>query len=948
MTSLLLTALIVLGAPPAADSAPYPDDSYSRPQVDRWSSFETLTGVQPPGNPVQRMADYELNELRAVTRDGKPWARWRFICRPNKGAVLCFSTAFRHLPSTVTVRCFNGGTKPATFAMSTPEVPWSPDASHPYFNWSVMGDAPVPPGEERVVRFDLTRLGADKAVPGQKPVPPISVNLHSAGPEAGVEYRLDLREWTVLYPDAPGVKVSSLTAPKRLAPGSDATFSIEATGVSPEAAVDLEVRDDPHVLWRIRLDADQRRALAETGRCQLHAKTPWYLPGSKLTVGLVVDGYRAAGVEPTMIVADSAQPGFAVAQRRDYHGRPTAFVNGKPFTWSGYSSYDYSPGNVNDFGSAGADLFVVPVAAGRHVHQVSAPTWVAPDRYDFSEVDERVCMSLQANPDAFLILRASLALPMFWMQEHPDAIAKVRTPQGDVAWEETGTLAASIASDDWRKQQAVCLRALIDHCAHQPWASRVIGFMPTAEVTEEWFAWGCNDGFYADYSPANEAGFARWCEARGYPWRKIPDPEVQQRPGSDYYPVDDAGKRSAAYAQYSSDLSADTIDYFGKVVKDATGGRSLVGVFYAYLIQLAGEPRQHTSGQFGLRRVLDSPNVDFLAGVPLFYSRDLTNGGDILGATTQSIARAGKLYVNEDDLFSWLHNSLWHTLYDPADPRGADISMHRRCLAEDMVYGVNAHWFSLFSSWHHDAALMEELGRQMKLQSSAPTFDRTPTEETAFVVDDTSFAWFPPETKHPNATNIRLLLALGRTGAPVGIWYLRDLDKLPDRIKLVVIAEATAAAPDDLAKLRSLLAKGGRTVLVLGRPGAIDPIAQKSNPEAPSTLLSLTLPAGDGNLERPLPNGGRLLWFAQPPLDSVQARGWMEQAGVHMYAPINFVVHASRGLVALTAAVAGDFELSFPKAVRVRDLFDGWTAEGAKLTCPFAAGQTRLLAVEER
>ncbi len=72
MASVLLAAIVLFGAPPAADSAVYPDDSFSRPQVDRWQSFETVTGVEPAGNPVQRMADYEVNELRAAVRDGKP------------------------------------------------------------------------------------------------------------------------------------------------------------------------------------------------------------------------------------------------------------------------------------------------------------------------------------------------------------------------------------------------------------------------------------------------------------------------------------------------------------------------------------------------------------------------------------------------------------------------------------------------------------------------------------------------------------------------------------------------------------------------------------------------------------------------------------------------------------------------------------------------------------
>ena len=214
----LLTAISLLGSPLRAEDARYPDDSFSRPQVDRWQSFETVTGVQPPGNPVQRLADYEVNELRAVTRGGLPWASWRFTCRPGRGAVLCFSDRIRRLPTAVTVRIANASDRPASFAVTMPEMPWSPDPNQPYFNWVVNGDAPVAPGEERVVRFDLSGLHADKAVAGQRPTPPTSINLHVGSTDPGVAYHFDLREWTVLYPDATGVHVTSLAAPPRLVP----------------------------------------------------------------------------------------------------------------------------------------------------------------------------------------------------------------------------------------------------------------------------------------------------------------------------------------------------------------------------------------------------------------------------------------------------------------------------------------------------------------------------------------------------------------------------------------------------------------------------------------------------------------------------------------------------------------------------------------------------------
>jgi len=101
-------------------------------------------------------------------------------------------------------------------------------------------------------------------------------------------------------------------------------------------------------------------------------------------------------------------------------------------------------------------------------------------------------------------------------------------------------------------------------------------------------------------------------------------------------------------------------------------------------------------------------------------------------------------------------------------------------------------------------------------------------------------------------------------------------------------------------------------------------------------------------LERHLPGGGRLIWCGAPPQTPAVARTWVERAGVHCYAPLDFTVHAARGLVAVTAPRAGDAELAWPAPVRVRDLFDGWAAEGTRLTCPFAAGQTRLFAVEAR
>ena len=194
----------------------------------------------------------------------------------------------------------------------------------------------------------------------------------------------------------------------------------------------------------------------------------------------------------------------------------------------------------------------------------------------------------------------------------------------------------------------------------------------------------------------------------------------------------------------------------------------------------------------------------------------------------------------------------------------------------------------------------------------------------------------------------------------MGVWLLRDLGRLPSRVKLVVVApglispEAMEWCPGVPGALLGLPLEvddqGGAGVAALAGTGQqVSGLAQ---------VRPQTTGRGDGwmrfadgsaaGLERSLPNGGRLIWRTVPPQLSALARAWMERAGVHCYAPPGYSVHASQGLVAITAPSEGEAPLHWPAPVGVRDLFDGWSAEGADFACPFAAGQTRLFAVTAR
>jgi hypothetical protein len=968
-----------LGVPVAFTDEPvYPDDAFSRPLEDKRPAFETLDGVGPFLAVDDRAAHFSDQDFRLAVTDGRTRARWRFRSRGLDHNVLMVSERIRRAPRAIALRVVNRSPAPISVGLEAHELGWLPVAEHTGAAWTIGESQAVAAGQDRVLTYPLAQARA----PGRERVryPLGALLLKLAGVKPDVPYELLLSDLVVYYDPAPGARVLSLTA--ELA-DSRARLTVAAEVPSGASPVDIEARRDDHVLWRIRLTPEERARLS-TGSCAIERELPWWVPAGPLAAGMVLDGRRLSGPEAALRVARRPSAQLPRVERKAHGGRPAVFIDGRPFNWRGYSSYEYVPGSVAEFGASGVNVFCVPTCAGRHMYQVAAPTLPAHGRADYGELDERVCFSLQANPDAYVTLRVALAMPPWWTHIHEDELARVDAARGVLIWEEFAhTRVASLASRRWIADQSAALRDLIRHCKAQPWASRLIGIWLMGETTEEWFAWGSNERYFSDYSPPMAEAFRRTTAGGALPTR-------QQRtaPGWDVYPDTPDGRLAAAYHGFLSDLTTRVVGQFARVVKEETSGRTLACCFLGYVVQLAGEPRQALSGHFGLRRALDDPNIDMIAGVPLHDFRDLANGYNPYCSATESILASGKLVCDENDLFSWLHNSLWHRPYDPADPRGAAISMHERECANDAVHGTIQQKFSLAASWHHDAALQRAFAHQARVYRDAMDGDRSGAEEIAFLVDDTSFAWTPPETTLLAIANKHVLMGLGRTGAAVGVWLLSDIEKLPSRIKMVVVASSYAARSADIAKLERAIARGGRTIWVIGAPGLVHvekgawssdrpgkvlglPIRQKmeggsgvavltaENRGVPSLARLRPRPEADGpgwlryddgptaGIERALPDSGRLIWSGVPIVDSALFRRWIEDAGVHCHAPVGCFVHAARSLVAITAPAAGAYRLRWPRAVVAVDMLDGMRAEGTEFECPFRLGQTRLFRLAE-
>jgi len=984
---------------PQTTKPTFPSDAFVRPNADYLPVFETLCGVQPAlSNPLERAQKFTKHRFELVDKRGKSATEWEFEFDrlPSPPAILVVDERLGRIPEKVEVWVENLGAKPIEVVCQIAEISWWTDARRQPESTHALGTPIIQPGESKKVEFTFGLESRANTLSQ-----PVSLTFFVRDPQPKQTYRLVLSELKVHYPA--DSREALISAASKATAGQEAQFQIEAQGVKAGERIDLQAQDGRWVLWRIRLTDDEVASLAKNQKATITRAVPPRLPGRPYSLSLVSTQGRFASAPASLTVVNESKPGFPEMKLKEKGGLPTFFKNGEPMAWSGYATFDFNPDNVTQFGEHGANLFMLVTNAGRHVHNVTWPTWQDDGGFDFRQLDEYAALALSANPEANLLIRVSLSLPPKWFRQHPESKAIVRQGDQEVTWEETGGLAPTFVSEAWRKQQAENLRTLIEYVKTQPWADRVVGLVLMGGVTEEWFAWGSNDRLASDYSPTQQAAFRRWCESRGLEGGELPSPDERLFRGADFFPDTVAGRRAAAYQQFINETTTETVNFFVDETKGAAP-HTLTGAFFGYVMQLAGEPRQSFSGQLLQRKLLDNPNLDFLAGVPLHNFRTVPDALAAAfvsqGGATGSVQLAGKSYVDENDLFSWLHGGHWHTLFNPANPRAGAIAMHRRILADDVVNGISRYWYSLLSSWHDDEELQREFTFQHGIQAESLSWDRTPNPEVALLVDDTSFTWIAPFSNYFRHTNPELIYALAKTGSSARVYLLSDADRLPKSVKLVVVANAIAPKSADLAKLTALIDKGERTILAIGPVGLINPDTQARDLNAPARILGLPLVVKDSaqvgilkeaaegavladmteipawakslgmetggtvnpstissepgwavygskdkvfaGAERPLSAGGKLLWAALPVHNIGVLRKIVEGAGAHCYAPQDYVVNAAAGVVSITAPREGSVTLKFPQTASWKDVLDGSEYSGSKFPCQFTKGQTRI------
>ncbi|MFH1923862.1 MAG: beta-galactosidase [Planctomycetota bacterium] len=678
---------------------------------------------------------------------------------------------------------------------------------------------------------------------------------------------------------------------------------------------------------------------------------------------------------------------------RKLKGDLQALHHGSPWTL-------YPP---DDADSAYQSQVRMAAAAGIHVHSFGIPMpWPKEgEEPSYKGVARAFDVTLKADPDALLLPRFGMSAPGWWQTDHPDEC---------LLFDDGQRQGECPASPLWRGECLRHLRALVRFCEDN-YGDRVLGYHPCGQHTGEWFYQRSWEPRLSGFSPAMTAGFRRWLadryqtdDALRNAWHdpnvslqnaEVPTAEERRSTTHGLFRDPQLERKTLDFYEYKQLAMAEPLEQMARVIKEETGGKKIVTLFYGYFFDMSGIPSgPQISGHLAMERMLRCPDVDILCS-PISYFDRQSGGAGLFMTAVDSVRAAGKLWLNEDDTRTYLTPE--EAGFGRVDTPEKSFWVHQRNYGH-IVPRRMACWYMDLGGigWLNGQDLWDNIRPLNEHYAASLADPATFAPEVAVIVDERSPAAIACNRTIMYAQSYVLRNRLYRMGAPIRVHYLGDLvsGKVPnskvyiflnpfylDRASRDAIARATAGKTAVYFYGSGFLADRADDALVSELVGMSVSRIEAENAEV--SFLKGDSPLLKGLADEPfgskaklsplwavdrkagvtplaaLPGGETLVAAKEGPdglrvyigtTDAPAAllRNVLTASGVHVYVDSDDVISADGRFLALTATGEGTKRVTLPGPATVRNLYDGSVvAAGARnFELPMVQGETRLFVLE--
>ncbi len=557
------------------------------------------------------------------------------------------------------------------------------------------------------------------------------------------------------------------------------------------------------------------------------------------------------------------------------NGKPYIRINSDLHAPLAYTTYFEECGKYSDFIKSGYKMFFVNVSfTDLPINNVTGFTPFITgvfegDEPDYSEFDSTVRQILSECPDAFIFPRINIAMPRKWLEANP--YETVDTPNGR---------RESLYSDAFFRDGAELLRALVSHIRSVDYSDRIAGYQLCGGTTQEWMHHDC----FGSFSDVGLQKFREWM-LKKYGIADTPTPERAD------FNSGILTETVSRYGEFCCEMTAKTVQYFAKTLKDFINNEQIVGVFYGYNVFVS----DYLLGLHGMRFIIDSPYIDFFSS-PCCYDKNREQGidwGDMI--PVDSVKHHGKLCFIEcdirthltrrmqdsrpgrypDDIYTLKDENGNKTVWSGPDTPELSLSAIRKAFAHQLTKSSGIWWFDMWGGWYHNERIMAEIERMKSVAESSMRKNSAdyPCSETVLFIDETAYANIARGNPLCGSVNITRV-AMGNTGIPFDICMAEDAPKVINKYRAAIF---TAPIPSECGKAAVELCK------------------------------NLNIPYIQASEEK--------LFY-----DTDEIRDFLVSSGVHCYNPDGCVVYVGGGYLGIHSVKDGDVCINLPKKYRVKSL----------------------------
>ncbi len=559
----------------------------------------------------------------------------------------------------------------------------------------------------------------------------------------------------------------------------------------------------------------------------------------------------AVVVAAAALLPCSLQAAELTSQVKMHKGVPALYVNGKLTSQVLAAPYKPDPSDLKDFLKAGISIFDIYLRF----------RWSGPGQYDFSKSDAKLESYLKLDPHALFLPRILLTPGAWWCKDFPNDITM--HPDGTPAGMFGAPCHPSFASEKYRKLSHQAMIAFLKHFESK-FGNHIVGYQVGNGFGGEWLTFNSFWEIHGnqrpptkfgveDYSPVAKAAFRRWLRKKYRTVAKLraawgdprvtfatatPPGEVARYTTTHGIFFDPAiSRRVPDYFTFFNQMVGNVLLENARWVKEFTHGKKIVGAFYGYLYCNFPNLSVVHSGHLDLARVLRSHYIDFIAS-PYSYTNKQIGGPDYSQTLPTEVQLHGKLYFNEVDTDTYLHQIQWRWGNSLNNPKS--FQQTKGLLVRDYAYalakGFGMWWTDLFGGNFHAPDIIHLLRQLKQIDEKNLKVSKRSNAQIAVILSESSFTYCGDGEPLWNALiSAQAQYEFAYIGAPWDQYLLSDIGnpKLRD-YKLYIFLNTFHVTPQERAAIHARLKRNHATAIWVYAPGYI------SNKLSLATMRELT------------------------------------------------------------------------------------------------------------